>query len=368
MQFLQANARRVVIKIGTHSVADSTGQLRMDRLRDLSRQISSLRKNGIEVLVISSGAVGMGVGRLQLNCRPTDMTSLQACAAVGQSRLVEAWQTALQEQNLIAAQILLTREDIRGRNRHLAVRNTIEKLLSMGVVPVVNENDTVSADEIKFGDNDVLSALLASLVKADLLVILSTIPGLMENQGKGALIPVVTEITDETRAMAGGTRDLLATGGMITKLEAARLATRSGCGVFIGAADHPGILDQIHQGNAIGTFFVPQKLPLAARKRWIAFFEKPLGNLVVDAGATAAMLERNSSLLAKGVVSCEGNFPEGAVVTIHDSDKNLLARGIVSFSKTQLDSVIGKDTTEIRVLFPGKKRCEVVHKDSLVLF
>jgi glutamate 5-kinase len=172
MQFLEANARRVVIKIGTHSIAGPDGSLRVERIRLICRQIATLRHQGMEVLVISSGAVGMGVGRLGLDQRPSDLASLQACAAVGQSKLVEAWQTALQEEGFIAAQILLTREDIRGRKRHLAVRNTLEKLLSMGVVPVVNENDTVSADEIKFGDNDVLSALVASLVKADLLVIL----------------------------------------------------------------------------------------------------------------------------------------------------------------------------------------------------
>ncbi len=367
MQFLETNARRVVIKIGTHSIADADGQLRMDRIQDLCKQVSSLRANGMEVLIISSGAVGMGVGRLNLDDRPSDLATLQACAAVGQSRLVEAWHTALQKEGLIAAQVLLTHEDISGRKRHLAIRNTVEKLLSMGVVPVVNENDTVSADEIKFGDNDVLSALLASLVKADLLVILSTISGLMENQGEGPLIPVVTEITDYIRAMAGGTKDVHSTGGMITKIEAAKLATQSGCGVFIGAADKPKILNQIQSGTAEGTFFVPQKLPLASRKRWIAFFEKPKGQLQVDAGAATALIKRNSSLLAKGVVSCSGAFSEGSVVTIHDPDEKVIARGIVSFEKADLEAVIGKDTDQIRAIHPQKTRCEVVHKDSLVL-
>jgi glutamate 5-kinase len=368
MQFLETNARRVVIKIGTHSVANTDGVLRIQLIRDLCEQIAGLHKKGIEVLVISSGAIGMGVGRLGLDSRPADLATLQACAAVGQSRLVEAWQTVLQEQGLIAAQVLLTHEDIRGRKRHLAVRNTIEKLLSMGVVPVVNENDTVSADEIKFGDNDILSALLASLVKADLLVILSTISGLMENQGEGALIPVVKEITEEIHSMAGGSTDMHSTGGMITKIEAAKLATRSGCGVFIGAANHPRILEKIHNGKAQGTFFLPKKLPMVARKRWIAFFEKPQGRIVVDSGAAAAMVERNSSLLAKGIISCEGNFSDGEVVTIHDSEDKVLARGIVSFGNHELESVIGKNSEEIRSLYPSKKRCEVVHKDSLVLF
>ncbi|MGA1205271.1 MAG: glutamate 5-kinase [Opitutales bacterium] len=367
MQFLEANARRVVIKIGTHSIAGPDGSLRVERIRLICRQIATLRHQGMEVLVISSGAVGMGVGRLGLDQRPSDLASLQACAAVGQSKLVEAWQTALQEEGFIAAQILLTREDIRGRKRHLAVRNTLEKLLSMGVVPVVNENDTVSADEIKFGDNDVLSALVASLVKADLLVILSTISGLMEDQGKGPLIPVVSEITEEIRAMAGGTTGTHSTGGMVTKIEAARLATQSGCGVFIGDASTPDILGKIHSGSAEGTFFVPQEIPLASRKRWIAFFEKPLGKLHLDAGAVRAIVERNSSLLATGVTSSEGTFKEGSVVTLHGPDGKTVARGIVTYDDRALAGILGKDSKEIHALYPQRSRCEVVHKDSLVL-
>ncbi len=367
MQFLETNAKRVVIKIGTHSVAGSDGQLRTDRIRTLSGQIARLRKSGMELLVISSGAVGMGVGRLELGSRPTDLPTLQACAAVGQSLLMEAWKSALQECGLVAAQVLLTHEDIRGRKRHLAVRDTVERLLSLGIVPVVNENDTVSADEIKFGDNDILSALVASLVKADLLVLLSTIPGLMEDAGNGSLIPVVQEITPEIRAMAGGSTNAHSTGGMITKLEASQLATRSGCGVFIGPSDNDNILDEIMKGTASGTFFVPQKLSLASRKRWIAFFERPTGHLNIDAGAASALVERNSSLLARGIVACDGVFSKGDVVVIHEPGGRAIARGIIGYDKADLVEVIGKNSSDIRTVFPDKSRYEVVHKDSLVL-
>lgn len=367
MQFLEANARRVVIKIGTHSIADKRGSLLIERLQSLSRQVAGLRQKGFEVLVVSSGSIGMGVGKLGLGSRPTDLASLQACAAVGQSRLMEAWQNSLETHGITAAQVLLTREDIRGRNRHLAIRNTMDKLLGMGVVPIVNENDTVSADEIKFGDNDVLSALLASLLKADLLVILSTIAGLMENKGKGALVPVVPVIDDSIRSMAGAAGDIHSTGGMITKIEAADLATRSGCGVFIGSAADSGILQKILEGTATGTFFVPQSIPLAARKRWIAFFEKPSGALYLDSGAAKAVLERNSSLLAKGVTACKGDFREGAVTTLHNPQGKLIGRGIVAWDAKVLASILGKDTREIKELHPERSRCEVVHRDSLVL-
>lgn len=367
MRFLEANARRIVIKIGTHSLTGPGGSFQTERIHDLCAQISSLRENGFEVIVISSGAVGMGVGRLGLAQRPADLTGLQACAAIGQSRLMEAWQAALQQFDITAAQVLLTREDVRGRRRHLAVRNTLERLLSYGVVPVVNENDTVSADEIKFGDNDVLSALVASLLKADLLVILSTIAGLMKDQGRGALIPVVDEFTDEIRKMAGGPESEHATGGMVTKIEAAQLATRSGCGVFIGSATEPEILRKIHDGKAPGTFFMPQALSLAARKRWIAFFEKPSGSVHLDPGAVEAIRERHSSLLAKGVTGCEGDFEEGAVVTLHAPSGDILGRGIVTYDARTLMGILGEDSHTIQERLPARSRFEVVHRDSLVL-
>jgi glutamate 5-kinase len=367
MQFLEANARRIVIKIGTHSLTGPRGSFQTERIRDLCAQVSGLRDKGIEVIVISSGAVGMGVGCLGLPNRPTDLTGLQACAAIGQSRLMEAWQAALGQFDITAAQVLLTREDVRGRRRHLAVRNTLERLLSYGVVPVINENDTVSADEIKFGDNDVLSALVASLLKADLLVMLSTIPGLMEQQGKGALIPVVEAITDDIREMAGDSESEHATGGMVSKIEAAQLATRSGCGVFIGNATEPDILNKIHDGNAPGTFFMPQALSLAARKRWIAFFEKPSGSVHLDQGAVEAVLERNSSLLAKGITGCEGDFEEGSVVTLHAPSGAILGRGIVAYDAHTLSGILGENSTVIQERLPGRSRFEVVHRDSLVL-
>ena len=367
MQFLEANARRVVVKIGTNSLTGPGGSILTDRIEVLCSQIAAIRKLGFDVLVVSSGAVGMGIGKLALKRRPSDLAGLQACAAVGQPCLMEAWQHGLEKEGFAAAQILLTREDIRGRRRHLNIRHTLEKLLSLGVVPIVNENDTVSADEIKFGDNDILSALLASLLKADLLVILSTIPGLLKEKGKGELIPVVREINAEIEALAGGARDAFSTGGMITKIEAAKLATQSGCGVFIADAEEADILEEIHSGTAKGTFFVPQKISLAARKRWIAFFEKPSGALHLDAGAVEAVRKRNSSLLAKGVTRCEGSFGEGAVATLHDPEGRIIARGIVGYDAQTLRSILGMTSEEIRNLDSHRSRYEVVHRDSLVL-
>lgn len=367
MQFLEANARRIVIKIGTNSLTGPGGELLGGRVEAVCREIASLRNHGFEVIVVSSGAVGMGMGRLGLEDRPADLAGLQACAAVGQSCLMQAWQSALNEHGITAAQILLTREDVQGRKRHLAARNTLEELLSRGAVPVVNENDTVSADEIKFGDNDVLSALVASLVKADLLIILSNIPGLMKDQGRGDLIPLVEEVTEEIRALAGGPENHFSTGGMVTKIEAAKLATQSGCGVFIGSAMESDIIMSVHDGNAPGTFFMPQAISLAARKRWIAFFEKPMGSLHLDAGAARAILENNSSLLAKGITGCSGSFEQGSVVNLLDPDARMVARGIVAYDSKTLDGIVGMDSSQIQKTQPGRSRFEVVHRDSLVL-
>ena len=367
MQFLEANARRIVVKIGTNSLTGPGGKLLGGRIDALCAEIAALKKHGFEVIVVSSGAIGMGVGKLGLKERPEDLAGLQACAAVGQSCLMQAWQSALEVHGINAAQILLTREDVRGRKRHLAVRNTLEELLSYGAVPVVNENDTVSVDEIKFGDNDVLSALVASLVKADLLLILSNIPGLMEDHGRGALIPLVEEITAEIRAIAGGPEDSFSTGGMITKIEAAKLATQSGCGVFIGSANEPEILRKVHDGTAPGTFFMPQAISLAARKRWIAFFEKPMGSLHLDEGAVKAILTNHSSLLAKGLVSCSGSFEQGAVVNLLGPDSKTIARGIVAYDAETLKKIAGMDSSEIQKTQPDRSRFEVVHRDSLVL-
>lgn len=366
MEFLKANARRIIIKIGTNSLVDGDGRLLTQRLADIAAEIAGFRARGIEVVLVSSGAIGLGVATLGLAARPADLAGLQACAAVGQPRLIAAWEQALNRAGLKGAQVLLTGDDIAGRRRHLAARNTLERLLSLGVVPIINENDTVSADEIKFGDNDVLSALVASLLKADLLILLSTIPGLLTDGGKGELVPVVERITPEILAMAGGALNANSTGGMVTKLEAARLATRSGCGTFIGNAASRQILTGILNGTASGTFFAPAAVALPARQRWIAFFQRPAGALHLDAGAAAAVAGRGSSLLAKGITRVDGSFAAGSVVALLDPAQRTIARGICAFSSAELQPILGLASSELRSRFPGRKRCEVVHRDQLV--
>lgn len=367
MEFLKAKARRVVIKIGTNSLIHADGHLLNERMDGIAAQIAALRTSGLEVVLVSSGAVGVGLRTLALADRPTDLAGLQACAAIGQPRLMAAWDRALAQHQLRCAQVLLTREDVRGRRRHLAARSTLDKLISLGAIPIINENDTISADEIKFGDNDILSAMVASLLQADLLVILSTIPGLMQDQGKGALIPLVEHITPELLANAGGAANKFSTGGMVTKLEAAQLATQSGCGMFIGCAATGNILIDILKGTATGTFFLPAKLSMAARKRWIAFFQPVSGQLFLDPGAVCAIRDKKTSLLARGISRFEGRFEAGDIVNLHDPNGQLVARGICTYSAADLQRITGKSSSEIQSCFPERHRLEVVHRDSLVL-
>jgi glutamate 5-kinase len=367
MELTEVSTRRIVVKVGTHSLTHENGAPNKLRFAEVAAQIGSLRKSGLEVTLVSSGAIALGMARLGLEKRPTDLPSLQACAAVGQTCLMEAWEEAIAQTGCHAAQILLTREDVRGRHRHLAARETLQRLLALGTLPIVNENDTISTEEIKFGDNDVLSALVASLLKADLLVILSTIPGLMHDGGKGALIPLVRELDDSVRALAHGPANPNATGGMVTKLEAADIATRSGCGVFIGNATQAAILTDAVKGTASGTYFLPAAEVLGARKRWIAFFEQTSGRLTLDNGAVQAVKEGNRSLLAAGITDCEGQFPANAVIDLQDPTGAIIARGIAAYDADTIRKYKGMDSSHLREAHPERSRIEIIHRDNLVV-
>jgi glutamate 5-kinase len=360
--------RRVVVKLGTGILTNETAGIDTLRIAEICRQINELRGRGADVIVVSSGAVGLGMARLGLTRRPQKLERLQACAAIGQSILIQLWQQGFEPFDTHVAQLLVTRDDLRSRARHIAARNTLNHLLSEGVVPVVNENDSVSAAEIKFGDNDVLSAMVASLTNADFLFILSTVPGLMDLAREGAVVPVVEKITPEIERLAGGTRSATAVGGMITKIGAARIANRSGCGVFIASGSETDIIPRLLRGEAQGTFFVPSGLPMEAKKRWLAFFEKPHGTVLVDDGAQRALRESGSSLLAIGVKEVQGNFQSGDIVNIAGHrDRQIFARGVSRYSSEEVRGILGKKADELQAIHPRRKRLEVVHRDALVV-
>ena len=359
--------RRVVVKLGTGVLTTGIGQLDEPRIASIATQIAALRARGTEVIVVSSGAVGLGMGRLGLTKKPKEIAKKQACAAVGQSLLMQTWQRAFAPHQLGVAQVLLTHDDLRVRSRYLGVKETLRQLIAYGTIPVINENDTVSAAEIKFGDNDTLSAMVASLIEADHLIIVSTAPGLIDLKGTKQIVPVVQRITPEIEAMAGGTTSETATGGMISKISAAKLATRAGCGVFIASGAEPDIVTRLLAGTGPGTFFVPSGLPLEAKKRWLAYFQRPAGTIFVNECAVPVLREQGRSLLAVGVTSARGEFAAGDIVNIAGPDETVFARGKSSFTSEEIPAIAGRHGDDVRALYPSRKRLEVVHRNDLVL-
>ena len=357
--------KKLILKLGTGILTSGEAKIHLNRLKKLAEGIVRLQENQVEVVIVSSGAVGLGMGKLGLTRRPEELPLLRACASIGQCLLMTPWSEALGKVGLIPSQVLLTRDDFNQRSRSTKVRETLDALLEKRIIPVVNENDSVSDDEIKFGDNDVLSALLASLCEAEMLVILSTATGLMTHHEAGELIPFVAEITPAIEQMAKGTNSPTAVGGMSTKIDAAKIATKSGCALFIGSGEQPADLWQIFQGKAEGTFFSPSGLDLKDRKKWLAFFPKPKGCLFVDEGAYEAIINQGSSLLASGLKEVDGSFEKSDVISISTHNGEIFAQGISRFSSSELEQIKGLSNEEILRIFPGKNRSEVVHRDHL---
>ena len=350
------SAVRVVVKFGTGVLTDSRKQPDPAQLEQLVAQIAGQRRAGREIVLVTSGAVGAGMGVLGLDKRPTELAELQACAAIGQSRLMATYAELFARHHLHVAQVLLTHDDLEHHERHLNARNTLVTLLGRGVVPVINENDAVSMTELKFGDNDKLSALVASLLPADLLVILTTVDGVLENFGKAnpKTISVIEQIDSALEKIARGTDSETAVGGMKSKIEAAKIVVRSGIPLVIASGRKKNVLAQILAGEDEGTLFVAPEKRLQGRKRWIAFFHHPKGVLFVDDGAKLALREKGKSLLPPGVARCEGDFAGGDVVRICDLNGTEFARGIARF-----------DSAAVRARKLPKE--ELVHRDDLVI-
>jgi len=353
---LLQDVERLVVKLGTGILTDARKQPDLAQMEQLTGQIAQQRKLGKEIVVVSSGAVGAGMGVLGYEKRPTELAELQACAAVGQSRLMATYEALFAKYGLHVAQVLLTHDDLQHHERHLNARNTLMALLERGVVPIVNENDAISFTELRFGDNDKLSALVACLLPADLLVILTTADGLVKNFGRAdaTLLSTVERLDDAIEEMAGGTTSVTAVGGMASKIQAAKIVVRSGIPLVIASGRKGGALERILSAADEGTIFVPQPNKLKGRKRWIAFFHRPKGALHVDDGAKKALREGGKSLLPPGIVRCEGEFRAGEIVRICDLNGTEFARGICEFDS---EAIAAHELA----------RTEVVHRDNLVI-
>jgi len=363
--------KRLVVKVGSGLISAPGQGLLPDRIGALADELAALAKDGREVVVVSSGAIAAGMARLGLTQRPRSIPEKQAAAAVGQSALMWHYEQAFARHGIRVAQVLVTQEDISARPRYLNARNTLQVLLRFRVVPVVNENDTVAVEEIKVGDNDNLAALVAALIDADLLVILTDVDGLYTGDPRvdpeARRLETVDAVTEEIERLVWDADGQVSVGGMSTKLEAARKVTSSGIPMVIASGRVPGTLRRVLRGEPLGTYFVPRGDRLAGRKRWIAFAVPPQGRLTVDAGARSALVERGKSLLPSGVVEVEGEFHAGEVVSLSAADGKEFARGLTNYDAAELRKIQGAKTKDLEERLGYKSFDEVIHRDNLVL-
>jgi glutamate 5-kinase len=362
--------KRIVIKIGS-AVLTENGVLYRPAIDRLADDIAFLKKKGYQPAVVSSGAIALGVGKMGLSRKPETIPQKQAVAAIGQGSLMYAYEEAFNRHGLLVAQLLLTREDLTHRQRYLNACNTLGTLLEWGIIPIINENDTVAVEEIRFGDNDNLSALITHLIDSDLLIVLTDTEGLYDRdprEGPGAsLIPVVDQIDSQTLGYTSKYSGQWGLGGMRSKIMAARKVTASGVPVIITSGRLEGVLREIVKGKPLGTLFLPQKPTLSRRKHWIAFTLKHKGEIIVDEGARKALSEKGKSLLPSGIIGVRGRFGVGACVRLLDEKMEVLGQGLVNYSSSDIKKIQGLKTSQIEERLEYKQSDEVVHRDNMVI-
>jgi len=363
-------AKTLVVKVGTNVLSKDDDTLDLGLIGELAEQFYRVRQTGRKMVVVSSGAVGAGIGLLSLKGRPTDVPHLQAAAAAGQAYLIRLYDDALRKHGLHAAQLLLTANDFKSRRRYLNVRNTLYTLFEYGAVPIVNENDTVAVEEITLGDNDQLAAMVTNLLPAPLFVILSVVDGLFSGDpGDPAsrVIPLVDHWDDHLLGLASPTRSTRGSGGMQSKLQAVRNATAVGENVIIANGKRPGVIDEILAGKEVGTLFLAKGAAIPAWKRWIGYTVRPKGTFVVDDGARKAVESAGKSLLAIGITAVDGAFGKGEVVSLRDQSGGEFARGLTNYNSEDAAKILGQRTPEITKTLGRLPYAEVIHRDNLVV-
>lgn len=364
-------AKRVVVKVGTSTLVRTSGKPDFRRMDRLVREIADLKNEGREMVLVSSGAIAIGMDSIGLRQKPAEIPARQALAAIGQSSLMTLYKKFFADYGQTAAQVLLTKENAARHHQYANSRNALLELLSMGAVPVINENDVVAVDEIKIGDNDTLSATVATLIDADALLILSDIDGLYtanpQEDKTARWIPEVAEITPAIERMAGGAGSSFGTGGMATKIEAAKIAVNAGATFVIAPSARDDVISAVLAGELVGTVFSAKEAHLRQRKSWLAFGKRIAGDVVVDEGCEAAMRAHGSSLLAAGIVAVEGDFAAGTTVRVLSARQQEIARGIVNYSAAQIAKIAGRQSRDFASLIEGEIRDEVIHRDNMVL-
>lgn len=365
-------ANRIVIKVGTSTITYANGKRNFSQIDRLAREISDLQNQGKEMILVTSGAVAVGVDRMGLPGKPKTIPGKQAAAAVGQGVLMHTYEKFFADYGQIVAQVLITKTEAIDRHRYTNTRNTFMELMRQRVIPIVNENDVVALDELKIGDNDNMSALVAGIVDADLVIILSDVDGLYtanpQTHPDAVIVPEVAEITPEIEASAGGVGSARGTGGMATKIQAAKAATSSGIHLVIASGTEKNAITRVLQGEELGTLFVSRENRLQFRKRWLAFGAKIAGSIVVDDGCAKAIRKAGGcSVLPAGVFAVQGEFLPGSTVSVIDKDAHELARGLVHYSSAELEQIKGCNSGEIAKILGHKNFDEVIHRDDLVI-
>lgn len=365
-------AKRIVIKVGTSTITYDNGKRNFSQIDRLAREISDLQNQGKEMILVTSGAVAVGVDRMGLPGKPKTIPGKQAAAAVGQGVLMHTYEKFFADYGQIVAQVLITKTEAIDRHRYTNTRNTFMELMRQRVIPIVNENDVVALDELKIGDNDNMSALVAGIVDADLVIILSDVDGLYtanpQTHPDAVIVPEVAEITPEIEASAGGVGSARGTGGMATKIQAAKAATSSGIHLVIASGTEKNAITRVLQGEELGTLFVSRENRLQFRKRWLAFGAKIAGSIVVDDGCAKAIRKAGGcSILPAGVFAVQGEFLPGSTVSVIDKDAHELARGLVHYSSAELEQIKGCNSGEIANILGHKNFDEVIHRDDLVI-
>lgn len=365
-------AKRIVIKVGTSTITYANGKRNFSQIDRLAREISDLQNQGKEMILVTSGAVAVGVDRMGLPGKPKTIPGKQAAAAVGQGVLMHTYEKFFADYGQIVAQVLITKTEAIDRHRYTNTRNTFMELMRQRVIPIVNENDVVALDELKIGDNDNMSALVAGIVDADLVIILSDVDGLYtanpQTHPDAVIVPEVAEITPEIEASAGGVGSARGTGGMATKIQAAKAATSSGIHLVIASGTEKNAITRVLQGEELGTLFVSRENRLQFRKRWLAFGAKIAGSIVVDEGCAKAIRKAGGcSILPAGVFAVQGDFLPGSTVSVIDKDAHELARGLVHYSSAELEQIKGCNSGEIANILGHKNFDEVIHRDDLVI-
>jgi glutamate 5-kinase len=365
--------KRIVVKIGSSSLTSPIGGLDMGNLQKFTGEISKIKDNNLEVIIVSSGAIAAGLKYLNIDERPKKYSMLQAVAAVGQHDLMRVYSSFFFKNNKKVGQILVTREDTSRREQYLNIKNTIISLIDLEVIPIINENDSVALDEIKFGDNDTLAALVAGLIEADLLVILSDIDGLFDKNPQinpdAKLISIVENITEEIENVAGGIGSSYGSGGMVTKIRSAKICSFSGIPMAIANSRQPNVIQRILEGENLGTFFIPEETKrITGMKRWIAFGMVTKGSIIIDKGAEEAIVNKGKSLLPVGVIEVDGCFKKGDNIMVVSTDTGIIAKGISNLASENISMIKGKNEKEILDIYGPDLCCEVIHRDNLVVF